>query len=166
VRLDPGSWAAFWTTLVHILRNAIDHGLESSQERQLAGKPAAGKLWLEAGRVGDRITISIRDDGRGIEWEKIRARAIKLGIASTTASDLIDALFADGLSTREEVSTVSGRGVGLSAVKQVVLELGGTIEVETVLGQGTTFRFTFEEHVVSTAMPPRVVSSSLMPAFS
>jgi two-component system, chemotaxis family, sensor kinase CheA len=166
VRLDAAPWPMFWAALVHVVRNAVDHGLESSSERLLASKPEAGKLWLGAERDGDRIIITVRDDGRGVDWERVRAKARKLGMPAVSESDLLNALFADGLSTRDEVSMTSGRGVGLSAVKQSVQELGGKIEVDTLLGQGTTFRFTFEEHVAKAAQVPRMVSSSLMPALS
>ena len=166
VRLDAAPWPAFWAALVHVVRNAVDHGLESGSERLLASKREAGKLWIGAERDDDRIVITVRDDGRGVDWEKVRAKALKLAMPAESEKDLLEALFSDGLSTRDEVSMTSGRGVGLSAVKQAVLELGGKIEVDTLLGQGTTFRFTFEEHIVKNAQVPRHVSASLMPAMS
>jgi two-component system chemotaxis sensor kinase CheA len=166
VRLDAGPWSFFWSSMVHIIRNAVDHGLESGQERALLGKREAGTLWLSAERKNGQVTISVRDDGNGIDWERIRAKAIAAKLPATTEKDLVEALFADGVSTRENVSETSGRGVGLSAIKQAVRDLGGRIDVDSSLGKGTKLNFVFEERVAASAKVPRTVHSSLMPALS
>lgn len=166
VRLDVGPWSMFWSSMVHIIRNAIDHGLESPQQRALVGKREAGTLWLTAERKAGQIWISVRDDGGGIDWERIRAKAIAAKLPAATEKDLVEALFTDGVSTRENVTDTSGRGVGLSAIKQAVRDLGGRIDVESTVGRGTAFHFVFEERVAAAAKVPRTVQSSLMPALS
>lgn len=166
VRLDPGPWSLFWASMVHIIRNAVDHGLESGQQRILIGKSEAGTLWLSAERKAGQITITVRDDGNGIEWERIRAKAIAAKLPAATEKDLVEALFSDGVTTRENASETSGRGVGLSAIKQAVRELGGRIDIDSTLGKGTAFSFVFEERVAASAKVPRTVHSSLMPALS
>jgi two-component system chemotaxis sensor kinase CheA len=166
VRLDAGPWSSFWSSMVHIIRNAVDHGLETPQQRALVGKREAGTLWLTAERKAGQIWISLRDDGGGIDWERIRAKANAAKLPSATEKDLVEALFTDGVSTRENVTDTSGRGVGLSAIKQAVRDLGGRIDVESTLGKGTVFHFVFEERVAAAAKVPRTVHSSLMPALS
>jgi two-component sensor histidine kinase/HPt (histidine-containing phosphotransfer) domain-containing protein len=147
VRLEHDAWQPFWTAMVHAVRNAVDHGIESPEERQLAGKPEAGIVELTAERQGGRLLFSLRDDGRGIAWDRVRAKAVERGLPAATHDDLVQALFVDGLSTRDTVSEMSGRGVGLSALRQTVDALGGTIQVDSMPGQGTTFRFSFDERV-------------------
>jgi two-component system chemotaxis sensor kinase CheA len=166
VRLDAGPWSAFWSSMVHIIRNAVDHGIESGEQRILLGKRDAGTLWFGAARKNGQVTITVRDDGNGIDWERVRAKAVASKLPATTEKELIEALFTDGVSTRESVSETSGRGVGLSAIKQAVRDLGGRIDVESTLGKGTTFEFVFEERVAAAAKVPRVVHSSLLPALS
>ncbi len=145
VRFDSRTWAGYWSAMVHAVRNAVDHGLEDAPTRLAAGKPASGRIALTAERTAKQLVISVADDGRGIDWEKVRAKAASCGAPHETQADLVDALFLDGFSTREQVSDVSGRGVGLAALRQAVRELNGAIVVETALGRGTTFRFVFEE---------------------
>ncbi len=166
VRVDSGPWSAFWAATVHVVRNAVDHGIEDPQERLLLGKAEAGALCLSAVRQAGMITISIGDDGRGIDWNAVRAKAARLGLSTTSEQDLIIALFSDGVSTRDSVTDLSGRGVGLGAVRQAVQELGGRIEVDSTLGKGTTFRFTFDEQVAAAVARPRMVYASLLPAAS
>jgi len=166
VRLDPGPWSMFWSAMVHIIRNAVDHGIESAQQRTLVGKRDAGTLWLSAERKGGQISITVRDDGGGIDWERVRAKAVAAKLPAASERDLVEALFSDGVSTKENVSDTSGRGVGLSAIKQNVRDLGGRIDIDSALGKGTTFSFVFEERVAAAAKVPRTVHSSLMPALS
>jgi two-component system chemotaxis sensor kinase CheA len=150
LRLEHDLWQPFWTAMIHAVRNAIDHGIETPEERQLAGKPAAGVIDLGAERQGGRLIFTLHDDGRGIAWERVRCKAAERGIPSATHDDLARALFVDGLSTRDTVGELSGRGVGLSALRQAVDTLGGTIQVDSMPGQGTTFRFSFDEHTALT----------------
>jgi two-component system chemotaxis sensor kinase CheA len=132
--------------LVHLVRNAIDHGLESEEVRRKRGKPDAGTLTLEATHSGNNVLITIRDDGGGIAVDKVRARAIQRGLVpEATAATLTDRewmqfIWHPGFSTAEQVSDISGRGVGMDIVKTRIAELNGTIEVDSRPGLGTTFQ--------------------------
>ena len=137
---DPEHWSDLWSASVHLLRNAVDHGVDSPEARVAAGKPSEATLQL-ALEVDDRhVTLRVSDDGGGVNWDAVRARAVSRGLPHETRADLADAMFASGLSTREDATDVSGRGVGLSAVREAVAALGGRIEIESERGQGTTFR--------------------------
>ncbi|MFB5191450.1 chemotaxis protein CheA [Alicyclobacillus fastidiosus] len=131
--------------LVHLLRNAADHGLESPGEREQAGKPRRGTIRLSAYASGGHVYLEVGDNGRGIDRDKVLASAVKKGIVDPAkASALSDAqvydlLFASGFSTAATVSDISGRGVGLDAVRGKVESLGGTIRIESVKGEGSTF---------------------------
>lgn len=139
VNIPPDAWAALWPTLVHIVRNAVDHGLEGPMERQRAGKPLGGRLTLTARDTGDALDLRIQDDGRGIDWDAVRRRAIALGRPSSSIKDLHDALFTDGFTTRDTATVLSGRGVGLAAVQQACAEAGGSISLDSTRGSGTTW---------------------------
>jgi chemotaxis protein histidine kinase CheA len=168
VRLDTAGWAPFWSAMVHVVRNAVDHGIEDADGRGVAGKPEAATLQLTAERIGRELVISVRDDGRGIDWQRVRAKAAEAGLPHTEQSDLIAALFQDGFSTRDQATAVSGRGVGLGALRATVDALGGRIEVETTLGHGTQFRFRFDEQFAAraAAQAPRHSVTSLLPVAS
>jgi two-component system chemotaxis sensor kinase CheA len=144
LRLDSARWSALWAALVHAVRNAIDHGIEDVETRTRAGKPAAGRIELAACVQDDQLVITVQDDGRGIDWTSVRAKAAQLGIPHTTQDDLVRSLLADGLSTKDDVSAISGRGVGLSALDQVVRDYGGRMEVASS-ARGTAFRFIVPE---------------------
>lgn len=130
--------------LTHLIRNAADHGLETPAERRAAGKPIEGTIRLRAERTSEEVILVVGDDGRGMDRAAIRRRAIALGLASEDdplpdAAGLLELLAQPGFTTREEVTRVSGRGVGIDAVLTGVRELGGRIELKTRPGQGTTF---------------------------
>lgn len=164
LRLEPGGWQPFWAAMVHAVRNAVDHGLETAEERRLAGKRETGVIELGAARRDGHVVFTIRDDGRGIAWDLVRARAAARGLPCESHADLVQALFADGLTTRDAVGELSGRGVGLSALREVVDAMGGSIEVESTPGHGTTFRFSFDEARAASALPPaRQLRASLLP---
>jgi two-component system chemotaxis sensor kinase CheA len=143
VRLAPKAWAGFWTDLVHVVRNAVDHGLDTPAERERAGKAGRPKLRFSIAVLQRKLVVEIEDDGRGIHWEAVKSAAVKLGLPSATEEDLVCAMFASGVSTSAEVTTISGRGIGLSAVRQQVNDLGGHISVVSRPKQGACFRFTF-----------------------
>lgn len=142
-RHDAELWRTFWNVFIHVIRNAIDHGLEDERERELTDKVARPKLRLSVEGDDDGLRIVVEDDGRGIDWERLRAKAKAKGMAHQSHEDLVEALFSDGVSTRDEVSQISGRGVGMGAVKEEVERLGGVIEVESEPGYGTRFSFVF-----------------------
>ena len=131
--------------LMHLLRNAADHGLESNEEREKVGKNPVGSIFLDAYQEGNNVVIEVRDDGAGINVDKIRNKAIDKGSITEEQAermsdkDIIDLLFQPSFSTAEEVSDVSGRGVGLDVVKTKIEALGGEIEAKTKLGEGTNF---------------------------
>ncbi|MBP1931515.1 two-component system chemotaxis sensor kinase CheA [Ammoniphilus resinae] len=131
--------------LVHLLRNSIDHGVESPEERKKAGKPEMGTILLKAFHSGNHVFIEVKDDGRGINRAKVLKKAIEKGIvseqqsSSLTDKQVYDLLFSAGFSTAEKLSDISGRGVGLDVVKTKIEVLGGAVSVDSVPGKGTTF---------------------------
>lgn len=144
VRLEPERWRSFWTSLVHVLRNAIDHGIEPSNVRLDRGKSPVGRITLSAAVVKNSLSVSVADDGNGIDWSQLKQRARERGIADPRDdAELAALLFVDGLSSRDEVSEISGRGVGMAAVLEQCNALGGQISVETTLGEGTAVVFEF-----------------------
>jgi two-component system, chemotaxis family, sensor kinase CheA len=130
-------------SIYHVLRNAVDHGLETSEERRMTGKNARGKIKLEARLEGTRAVISISDDGRGISQAEVRRQAIEAGLISPdevlTEEETLRLILRPGLSTAEHVSAVSGRGVGLDAVERTIHELGGELRISSEAGKWTSF---------------------------
>jgi ligand-binding sensor domain-containing protein/HPt (histidine-containing phosphotransfer) domain-containing protein len=137
LRLDPERWNPLWSTLVHLVRNAVDHGLETAEERASAGKPVRAMLRLEARRRDGGLRLEIEDDGHGIDWEALRRLCRKRGLPNETRAELFEVLLRPDVSSREQVTETSGRGVGLAAVAASVSELGGTLAVESEPGRGT-----------------------------
>lgn len=124
--------------LLHLVRNAIDHGIEPSEERARLGKPEQGQLRLDLAIVGSELRVSLGDDGRGIDRGAVRARAESLGWR-TDGVDTLALIFEPGMSTKKETSSISGRGIGLDVVRESVARLHGRIETESVRGRGTVF---------------------------
>ncbi len=143
--LDKSMIDALGDPLVHLVRNSIDHGLEPPDVRRGTGKPEAGTILLEANHRGNNIYIRVQDDGRGLDVEKIKSRAIERGMLAAEAADelpdeqILDFVWRPGFSTAAEVTDVSGRGVGMDVVKTRIGELNGTVEIETLARRGTTF---------------------------
>lgn len=131
--------------LMHLLRNSADHGLESAERRKELGKPEKGSVFLDAYQDGNNVVIEVRDDGAGIDVEKVRDKAIEKGTITAEQAetmedkDIIDLLFMPSFSTAEKITDVSGRGVGLDVVKSKIEGLGGDIEVRTKKNEGSTF---------------------------
>lgn len=149
VRLPPDVFGMFWSSLVHIARNAVDHGIEDPDRRVEQGKSADGHVTLSASREDDRVVFQIADDGAGIDWQRVSEKAKHAGLPHETRDDLVEALFASGVSTASSVTDVSGRGVGLGAVRDAVRALNGTVEVRSKRGLGTTWRFSFPATLAS-----------------
>jgi len=131
--------------LIHLLRNAADHGIESAEKRKELGKPPAGQINLRAYQDGSSVVIEVEDDGQGIDIEKVKRKAIEKGLidddaaGSLSKKDVIDFLFLPSFSTAETVTGLSGRGVGLDVVKTKIESLGGNVEIETAYGKGSRF---------------------------
>jgi two-component system chemotaxis sensor kinase CheA len=143
IELDRSMLDEIGDPVVHLLRNAIDHGFESTTERIAAGKPPAGKLVLSAARERSSITIRVTDDGRGIDRDRVLAKARNLGLVDTgraelSDDDLIRLISRPGFSTAERVTDISGRGVGIDVVHARIRALGGSVEIRSIPGRGTT----------------------------
>src|SRR5205807_3895544 len=145
VELDRTVIEAMGDPLSHLVRNAADHGIESTKERLKAGKPPRGKLTVSARRERDKVIVELRDDGRGMDAAALRRKAVKSASlteeAATALSDdaAYELAFLPGVSTREDATEVSGRGVGLDAVQRQVESLGGKVSIRSTPGKGTTF---------------------------
>jgi len=144
--LDKGILDQLAEPVAHLVRNAISHGIEDAQERQRAGKREKGTLRLAAYHQGNQVVIEIADDGKGLDAEKIRNKAVARGLVGAdeahrlNEADLLKLIFVPGFSTAEQITEVSGRGVGLDVVQSVLLRLKGSVSVESNPGQGTVFR--------------------------
>ena len=141
--LDKNLVEALADPLVHLVRNAVDHGIETPEEREAAGKPRCGRVILSAEQEGDHILLSISDDGKGMDANVLRAIAVKKGLMDKDAadrlseSDCYNLIFAPGFSTKTEISDVSGRGVGMDVVKTKIAQLNGSLSIHSTLGQGS-----------------------------
>jgi two-component system chemotaxis sensor kinase CheA len=144
--IDRAVVDAIGDALVHLVRNSLDHGIEPPDERAAAGKPAAGLLEISARRAGGRLVVEVRDDGRGVDPLDVARKAAEQGLLAAEAVESFDParaaelLFSPGFSTADVTSEVSGRGVGLDAVRTAVLELGGDVAIVSEPGRGTTAR--------------------------
>jgi two-component system chemotaxis sensor kinase CheA len=132
--------------LMHLVRNAVDHGIEPADERLTAGKPARGTVYLNAYHQGTQVVIEVRDDGRGIDSARVRQQAVKQGVikaeeaARLTEQEALDLIFESGFSTATEVTEISGRGVGMDVVRSVLDKLKGSVHISTQRARGTTFQ--------------------------
>ena len=142
--LDKSILDALAEPLTHLVRNAVDHGIEPAEERLSAGKPARGTVYLNAYHQGTQVVIEVRDDGRGIDLDLIRQQAVRNGLLKSgdaermTEQDVLNLIFEPGFSTASEVTEVSGRGVGMDVVRTVLDRLKGTVQVSSSKNQGTT----------------------------
>ncbi|HET7539106.1 MAG TPA: AAA family ATPase [Polyangiaceae bacterium] len=136
---DPNAMQPLSSVLVHLIRNAIDHGFESASERAQRGKTAVNSLRLEARLEQGHVVFQVSDDGHGIDWQQIRAICAERGLPNATHDELVAALVSPGFTTRGDVSDTSGRGIGLSAVLTEIQRLGGTLGVDSQLGGGCTW---------------------------
>jgi signal transduction histidine kinase len=173
----PGEYLErFWPTLVHVVRNAVDHGIEPAALRLERGKPAEGQVQLRTWQTGGDFCVEVSDDGNGIDRDALLDAARAKGLSVDKDASLTTLVFLDGLSTRERASELSGRGVGLSATREACEAEGGRVELHTKPGEGTTFRFVFRMPIVKTGalaakvqrrwslQPPAMDSSSVVRA--
>jgi len=146
--LDKNLVEALADPLVHLVRNSVDHGIEMPDEREAAGKPRSGTVVLSASQEGDHILLSIKDDGAGMDAEKLKSIAISRGVldeetaARMADEDAFELIFAPGFSTKTEISDISGRGVGMDVVKTKITQLNGTVKISSEKGVGTVLRIT------------------------
>jgi two-component system, chemotaxis family, sensor kinase CheA len=144
--LDKSILDALGEPLMHLVRNAVDHGIEPADERLTAGKPARGTVYLNAYHQGTQVVIEVRDDGRGMDPGRVRQQAVKQGIikpeeaARLTEQEALNLIFESGFSTASEITEVSGRGVGMDVVRSVLDKLKGTVHISTQKTRGTTFQ--------------------------
>jgi two-component system chemotaxis sensor kinase CheA len=143
VRFDRHRWAPFWSAFVHLLRNAIDHGIESLEERLASGKPKGGRLTLTVRRFDGEVVIEVSDDGRGVDWEGVRRKARSVGHDADTEAELLRVLLRGGISTKATATEISGRGAGLGACDRACAAIGGRLSLSTLPGRGTTIRLHF-----------------------
>jgi two-component system chemotaxis sensor kinase CheA len=142
--LDRTVIEALGDPIVHLVRNSLDHGLESPEQRVAAGKPATGTLEISARHAGGNVVITVRDDGRGIDPARVAAKAAERGlipseaVASVDVAQAVELLFTAGFSTAEQTSDISGRGVGMDAVRTTIRELGGEVELTSEQGKGSS----------------------------
>jgi two-component system chemotaxis sensor kinase CheA len=149
-RVLPERFEPVVNALEHIARNMVDHGIEAPSDRELKGKESSGRIKLQLTQSPDGVVITMSDDGQGISFaaieERARAQGLLNGDQPAKKAELLKILFSPGFSTADEVSSTSGRGVGLNAVQKAISRVGGKIAVDTKPGRGTTFRFTVPEH--------------------
>ena len=145
VRIDKSMVEMLYDPLMHMVRNAIDHGIESPEDREAAGKPAQAALTLRAVQRNNRVIVEIADDGRGIPTEAVRAKAVRNGLIAEEDSlrlapaDIHEFIFASGFSTAERITETSGRGIGMDVVRNNIARLGGAVAIRTREGHGTAF---------------------------
>lgn len=156
LRSDLSPWASFWSSCVHLVRNAVDHGIETREQRVAAGKPPNGRLTLDASLRGAEFVVRIADDGAGIDWKALRQRAAALQVSGPEE----DLLFADGLSSRDIATDVSGRGLGMAVVRQEVTRRNGRIAVVSEPGHGTVVELCFPNHMLVPGYRPSPAAGS------
>ncbi|AEF53882.1 chemotaxis protein CheA [Marinomonas posidonica] len=162
--LDKNLVEALADPLVHLVRNSVDHGVESPEKREANGKPRMGTVILSAEQEGDHILLSIEDDGAGMDADVLRKKAVEKGLMDTDAAERLsddeafNLIFAPGFSTKVEITDVSGRGVGMDVVKTKISQLNGTLDIKSVLGQGS--RFIIKVPLTLAIMPTLMVTLS------
>lgn len=144
VRLPPDRFETLWSSFSHLIRNIVDHGLEEPQARQKASKPAKTQVILTSRESAREVTLVVEDNGRGIDWQRVREMARAKGMPHDSDEELVAALVSAGFSTASSVTQTSGRGVGLNAVASAVASLHGKLSIDSQLGRGTRFTFVFE----------------------
>lgn len=156
IQVDKAIVDGLYEPLLHVLRNALDHGVESGPLRRAAGKPAQAAIGLSATVSGQKVTIAVSDDGAGMDPSRIRALAVARGLVNSATADTLDdeaaldLIFLPGFSTATSVSQLSGRGVGMDAVRSAIQHMGGAVEVQSVVQRGTTVRFILPTSMVLT----------------
>jgi two-component system chemotaxis sensor kinase CheA len=154
VRISVGYFSSLLSCFIHLFRNSVDHGIESPEERLQVGKAETGKILLSSEINDGLLTLTVSDDGKGIDWSAVEQKAKTLGLPRGSREALTEALFSEGFSTARAVTALSGRGVGLGAVKSAVEQIDGRVSIDSTPGLGTTFRFEIPIHVGSSMDEP------------
>ena len=136
-------YAPFWAAFIHVLRNAVDHGIEDAELRTRLGKPKQALIKVATTVEADRFIVAVEDDGPGIDWDTLRVKASALGVAASVLEKRENLVFLPGVSSKRVVTELSGRGVGLAAVRDACEALGGRVELTSRPGIGTRVRFVF-----------------------
>ncbi len=143
VRFNTERFAPFWAAFIHVLRNAVDHGIEDRELRAKRGKPAQSLIKVSTSVEHNRFVVTVEDDGPGVDWEALRAKAGQLGIDAAALGSRENLAFIPGLSSKKSVTELSGRGIGMAAVRDACEALGGTVEIKSRPGLGTRISFAF-----------------------
>jgi two-component system chemotaxis sensor kinase CheA len=164
LRFNSERFAAFWSAFIHVLRNAVDHGIEDREARQKAGKPEQSVIRVATAMDGDRFVITVEDDGPGVDWERLRTKAGALGVAASALEEPVKLICLPGLSSKDTVTELSGRGMGMGAVADACEALGGTIEVKSQRGVGTRIEFAFPKDQGIYEGHAAILQSAIIPA--
>jgi signal transduction histidine kinase len=141
LRFNSEHFAPFWSAFIHVLRNAVDHGIEGSEQRQQHGKPEQSLIKVSTAVDGEHLVVTVEDDGPGVDWEALRAKATELSVAASALEKTENLIFLPGVSSKTSVTELSGRGVGMGAVRDACAALGGTVKIESRRGLGTRVSF-------------------------
>jgi signal transduction histidine kinase len=166
LRFNSDHFAPFWSAFIHVLRNTVDHGVEDQEERRKSGKPDHSTITVTTAIEGDRFVVRVQDDGPGVDWDRLRAKAARLGLTNDGSLEAVELMCLPGLSLKDAVSELSGRGVGMAALADACEPLGGTIEVDSERGVGTRITFSFpkdsgvyEGHAALLKSEPSLISA-------
>jgi two-component system chemotaxis sensor kinase CheA len=143
VRFNTERFAPFWAAFIHVLRNAVDHGIEDPELRAKRGKPAQSLIKVSTSVEQNRFIVTVEDDGPGVDWDALRAKAGQLGIDAATLASKENLAFLPGVSSKKNVTELSGRGIGMAAVRDACEALGGKVEIHSQAGLGTRISFAF-----------------------
>ncbi|MFZ2650188.1 MAG: ATP-binding protein [Burkholderiaceae bacterium] len=168
LRFNSEHFAPFWSAFIHVLRNAVDHGVDAPEQRQSKGKAEQSLITVSTSTQGDKFIVSVEDDGPGVDWQTLKAKAGQLRVGADVIEDPQQLICLSGLSSKDSVTELSGRGVGMSAVRDACAALGGSIKVDSRAGLGTRISFVFpKSHAVyegHAALVKRAGQSLAVPA--
>ena len=149
LRFNSERFMPFWSAFIHVLRNAVDHGVEAAEQRQQSGKSEPPAIKVSTSVDEDRFIVAVEDNGPGVDWETLRTKARAMGVGEALLGDTERLICLPGLSSKANVTELSGRGVGMSAARDACESLGGAIKVDSRRGAGTRIRFVFpKDHSV------------------
>jgi len=164
LRFNSEHFAPFWSAFIHVLRNAVDHGIEDREERRKGGKPEQSAIRVATAMDGDRFVVTVEDDGPGVDWERLRTKAATLGVAASALEEPVKLICLPGVSSKDTVTELSGRGMGMGAVADACEALGGTIAVNSQRGVGTRIEFAFPKDQAVYEGHAAILQSALVPA--